>query len=246
MMAEAPQTHWLMRAFDPLLALMLAAATAFAIYAMPGAVLDRLVGQSGLPGLLPAAAAPLGATARVLLAVTGAILMGVISFLILRAVGAVGAPKPIRLRAQTDVPELRRADAHPDAPARRPIFATLDLGKSLDDGAIEVISKGWPAPIVDREEPAESVATFDVISEAPEASTLDVPERAQPAPAPEVETPEPVAEAPPPPPPTPAIEDDSVAGLMARLEAGLARRDTAAAPIDRLPDENWPMATGAR
>jgi hypothetical protein len=35
------------------------------------------------------------------------------------------------------LPKIRRADAHPDAPARRPIFAGLDLGAPFDAATFE-------------------------------------------------------------------------------------------------------------
>lgn len=268
-MAEASRVRWLMRAFDPLLALTLAAATAFALFAMPSHMFDDVVGRTGLSSVLPAAAAPLGDTARLLVAGFGAVLVGVLAFFGLRAIDRLGPARPIRLRADA-VPELRREDAHPDAPARRPIFATLDLGKSLDEGAIEVISKGWPAPAADHQDApvameVENAETVPLTSD----STFDVPERAarpaasladDAAAAPEetvyaayIEPPVEPAEAPadsptsmsePLPPAARQSSDESVAGLMARLEAGLARRGAAGPDPDQ--DQSRPRATATR
>jgi hypothetical protein len=50
----------------PLSALLMGAAVAFFCFAMPVALLERLVLASGAPAIIAAAAPPLGATARML------------------------------------------------------------------------------------------------------------------------------------------------------------------------------------
>lgn len=108
---------------------------AFAIVLVPRAMLEDVLIGSGLPAILPAAEPPLGATARLgltLVAAGGAGLL--VWFLMFLAAGSriVGfgqaddAGDPM-------VPVLRRADAHPDAPARRPLFAHEDLGTPFLD-----------------------------------------------------------------------------------------------------------------
>lgn len=103
----------------------LAAAALFAL--LPQTLLEDWVWQSGLPGLTAVAEPPLGTTARAVLALGAGALAAAVSwsalFLLVGPEG-VFAPWPV---AQEGVPVLRRADAHPDAPARKPLSAA-DLG----------------------------------------------------------------------------------------------------------------------
>jgi hypothetical protein len=59
----------------------------------------------------------------------------------------------------SDLPQLRGADSHPDAPARRPIFADSDLGAPLA-GKIKPFEQQVAEPVVAAPEPA--VATPEV------------------------------------------------------------------------------------
>ncbi len=128
---------------DAAMAALAAGSVAFLIYAMPDRQFAGLVEVSGLPRLISAAQPPLGTTAR--LAAVAAAALG--TFLLVWAVlRALGGKKPLRKpepetepqRKRTigameaaPAPKLRRADAHPDAPARRPIFAEHDLGEPV-------------------------------------------------------------------------------------------------------------------
>ncbi|WP_390901750.1 hypothetical protein [Sphingomonas alpina] len=102
------------------------AALVFAL--LPTNILEGLVLDSGIAALVPAAAPPLGVTARaaLILIVGGGI--GLVSwfslFLLVGARTISFSGKPV----SADTPVLRRADAHPDAPARRPVYANQDLG----------------------------------------------------------------------------------------------------------------------
>lgn len=120
---------------DLAMAALAAGSVAFAIYAMPDAAFGRVVELSGLPAVLPAAQPPLGTTARVAALVFAGIGTFALVWLVLRALGKT--PAAPRRRAEIEEieiapPRLRRADAHPDAPSRRPIFAGLDLGEPLE------------------------------------------------------------------------------------------------------------------
>lgn len=56
-----------------------------------------------------------------------------------------------RIMDLSDLPKLREADAHPDAPARRPIFAETDLGAPLPSAAPQAMAPEiaeMPAPAV--------------------------------------------------------------------------------------------------
>jgi len=104
---------------------------------LPLLLVESFVEQTGLASVLPAAAPPLGQTARGLLAVTFGLVMGVSCFILLRALE--GLP-PIRIRAPrfkrreesaifTDAPAEPVAEpVQVDEPRRSPIMAARDLG----------------------------------------------------------------------------------------------------------------------
>lgn len=104
---------------------------------LPLLLVESFVEQTGLASVLPAAAPPLGQTARGLLAVTFGLVMGISCFILLRALE--GLP-PIRIRAPrfkrreesaifTDAPaEPVVEPVHLDEPRRSPIMAARDLG----------------------------------------------------------------------------------------------------------------------
>lgn len=214
------------------------------LLAMPVGFLETLVASSGLSEALPAAAPPLGLKARLLLAafcgvmaagaawagpgqsrpaereqqgrrrqgVAGVKIMGfALSKLnwLARGRGA-GASRGSRLA-------LRRADAHPDAPARAPIFASRDFG------GLDIFPRVAPMRLgeADAAEPEQPpviralprVAASPALDEAIEAEYEEVIE---PTVAPLAD---PAPEAPV--PPAAAL---SITELTERLERGLARR----------------------
>ncbi|WP_210189351.1 hypothetical protein [Allosphingosinicella indica] len=184
-------------AIDAGMAGFAALAVAFVAFAMPGDLFEAAVLASGLPALLPAAAPPLGNTARLGVGAIAALLSFGGLFLLLRALG----PGP--RRATADAPRVRRADAHPDAPSRRPIRAGDDLGEPAFD---------WPAP-----------ALAEAPPQADEVPVVEAEALAEPEPFPLSEDYAfPEAEAAP--PPARPTEDESIPGLMERLESGLAHR----------------------
>lgn len=110
-------------ALDRAMAAFLAAAVGFVLFVVPA-------------DLLPIAGPAMGG-ARLLIAIFG----GTATFLAVAALlRALNKPAPARARksveAPNEPPRLRRADAHPDAPARSPILAGSELGVPLDDFAI--------------------------------------------------------------------------------------------------------------
>ena len=122
--------------------------------AMPAAMLESLVWNSGVAALLPVAAPPLGVTARALLALGSGVLFAAVTWAALYLLFGPGGflVKPVRSEG---VPVIRRADAHPDAPPRRPM-SSADLGMPL----MEVVMP--PAP--ERPIPADldlPLAAFD-------------------------------------------------------------------------------------
>lgn len=195
-----------------------AGAAGFALFAMPTAMFSGLVEASGLPGLVAAAQPPLGTTAR--LAAVAATVMGTFGlvWLLLRALDRPATqPSPSYTPGEVEeepapvpqVPRLRRFDAHPDAPARRPIFAARDLGEPQPE----------PGPAVEEELVLDE--TYVEPEPAPEPQF-----EAEPVPEPEPETAAAPSEALK---PEPRLEEmpaasGSIAGLMHRLEGGLLRR----------------------
>lgn len=107
-----------------------AAAAAMAI--APAPLVEGLVMDSGLPAVLAAAEPPLGLTARAGLAlgVGGVVaLFGWFACFLMFGSRTLSFGREVPVSAEAvPTPVLRRADAHPDAPARAPLLATRDLG----------------------------------------------------------------------------------------------------------------------
>ncbi|MGK2910005.1 MAG: hypothetical protein ACSLE1_09460 [Sphingobium sp.] len=144
-----------------LMALFAGSAAALAMLSVPIPLIELVVSSIGLSEAIPAAAPPLGFTARAVMAgFAGLLGTGVSLSLIPRSITGHQDKKeagpPVngesimgfalskltslargRGRTKSDidaadaVPVLRRADAHPDAPARRPIFASQDFDTEI-------------------------------------------------------------------------------------------------------------------
>jgi len=174
----------------PIVAGVLGAGVAAACALMPAAMLESFVMGSGLPAVVAAAEPPLGATARLMVAGGAGGLVALFGwfglYLILGSRGlTVG--KATESDDET-VPVLRRADAHPDAPARAPLLATRDLGtpfleivaaEKAPAAAPEVTPLFAPRP-VEQELPADleqPLAAFDphAIPEIPMPPAVSVP-----------------------------------------------------------------------
>lgn len=125
------------RGFDAAVASVTAASVAFFVAAMPSDLFSAFIETSGLPALVPAAQPPLGSTARLAALIAG----GTFGFLaVWMVLGTLSRPAPQRKQSKKvqsepdrQTPRVRRADAHPDAPVPRPIFAGLDLGEPADE-----------------------------------------------------------------------------------------------------------------
>jgi hypothetical protein len=112
----------------PAIALVLAALGGLMFLLMPTAVLEDLVVDSGIASLVTAAQPPLGMTAHFAIAFLVALIVGSVSWFGLFLLIGTRAVAIGRNAREDGVPVLRRADAHPDAPPRRPVFANRDLG----------------------------------------------------------------------------------------------------------------------
>lgn len=159
----------------PLAAATLGVAAALGVLAMPLAVLESMVMDSGLPAVLAAAEPPLGFTARAMLALGAggiAALLGWFIAFVLVGTRWLTVGKPAEAEAEAPhMPVLRRADAHPDAPPRPPLLATRDLGTPfLEVRAADNDEEGTPVD--------DALAT--------EAASVTEPEtRSEPQPEPE-------------------------------------------------------------
>ena len=196
-----------------------AAAVGFAVYAMPSDMFADIVAASGLPGFLAAAQPPLGLTARLAAVAAASIVAFGAVWALLRALDRVPArsrPEPVIEQAQeeAEVPRLRRFDAHPDAPARRPIFATRDLGEPEMEAEAEEAVEAEPLLL---DEPAPEPEP----ESEPEPEPIAI-EEPQPF---EMERIDPAAFDTPAAPPEPAEREQSISNLMRRLEGGLSRRE---------------------
>ena len=180
---------------DMAMAVLAAVSVGFVTFAMPDAVFSDLIGRSGLPALLPAAEPPLGQTARLASVAVAAIGAFLLAWLVLRALGQKPVEaKPSEARAEpslrrrsfeaaaeppAEAPRIRRADAHPDAPSRRPLFAGSDLGEPLDEIDVSDHAGGeWIDPIDDEQAEGEPLPAFMAEEAAPVEDETEAYEQA--------------------------------------------------------------------
>ncbi len=151
--------------------------------------LENLVWTTGVAALVPAALPPLGLTARVLLALGSGLLVGALLWSSLFLLFGPGGLLATRKPREDGVPVVRRADAHPDAPPRKPMSAA-DLGTPM----MEVGVGGSGGVRDERTIPADldlPLAAFDpkAILPVPMAPVRPVSPLAQPMIAPVVDMP---------------------------------------------------------
>lgn len=122
----------------PAIALLIGLGVAVGIATVPSDVLNAAVDRAGFASVLPAAASPIGTTGRTILALVAGALIAACGFapqgkawLVARLDAFARAPRTIVDGDEEPAPVVRRADAHPDAPPRRPIRAASDLGDPL-------------------------------------------------------------------------------------------------------------------
>lgn len=149
-------------------------AAALLVLWIPVGLIEMVVASSGLSETLPAAAPPLGFKARLLLAgFTALMAVGFVGMMrrqdrqaeqegrMVRVQGArkmgfafskLTALARGRIAPVDDAtPSLRRADAHPDAPARAPIFASRDFNGLDIFGRTDALRR----PLATRSEPEQ-------------------------------------------------------------------------------------------
>jgi hypothetical protein len=201
-----------------------ALALAFFTFAMPDGLFSSLVARSGLPNLIAAAEPPLGLKARGAVIAAVAILIFASVLLLFRAIDRISARAATAKAepAEAEAPRLRRADAHPDAPARRPLLAGRDLGDYVEPEEDEELFEYPPIEetFADLEvRPLPGFLAEEV--EAPPAAIEQVPAAfAQPRENPEIDFL--VAQL----PDIGEVGDhESISELMRRLESGLSQRE---------------------
>ncbi|MBX9796913.1 hypothetical protein [Sphingomonas sp.] len=165
----------------PAIGVVLGLVTAACFLLVPQWRLEAGVLASGIPAVIAAAEPPLGFTARLVLALIGGALVGGMAwFALFVAIGgrtlAIG---PEAEESPGEAPVLRRADAHPDAPPRPPLFANRDLGAPFLEGRPAVDA---PLPPSVEDAPVTAPVIAAPVFDVPEP--VAVPPVAAPAPAP--------------------------------------------------------------
>ncbi|WP_082463862.1 hypothetical protein [Sphingomonas sp. Leaf17] len=232
---------------------------------LPQDMLEDWTWNSGIAALVPVAQPPLGITARAVLALGFGIIAAAVvwsSLYLLFGPGGVFAP---RAPAADGVPVLRRADSHPDAPARRPISAAADFGdpvptpvlppvpplvRDLPDDLDQPLAAYDPHAILPApREPVRPVGALIARPSSDPVPEADPPVAATPEPAPPLPITPPPRFAPPTDAPAPvseprvaikSVETDPAAALRIEPEA---RPDApASAPPAPLPVPSTPAA----
>ncbi|MGP1352215.1 MAG: hypothetical protein ACTS1Z_02735 [Parasphingopyxis sp.] len=223
----------------------------------PNPWFEAFILETGLPSVLGAAEPPLGARARIVFALVAALIVTsaawlVLSFILNRKQRDADSEDYAAEFGETEEPSgfragtLRRADAHPDAPYRRPIMAEDDLGAPLD-----LVDLAPPETDADEsasnEEPLDLGEVAEVLAEdgdaaeneqtePADAETDSEPEVAEPVSADaafDVPEPEPVFEIPLPSRDA-AVEEDPAPVEPARFELPEDTRTELARLVDRL------------
>jgi hypothetical protein len=129
-MVAYPRSKGLSSSVAPIGAALVGVMAAAACMLVPADTLEIMVWNSGIASIVPAAAPPLGTTARVVLALATGTVSAAVTWAALYLLFGPGGFLAPRARRRDGVPALRRADAHPDNPARAPMSAA-DLGTPL-------------------------------------------------------------------------------------------------------------------
>ena len=148
----------------PVVAAAIGGIVALVFAIIPAGSLENLVIDTGLAAIVPATQPPLGVTARAVLILSagaGSALVAWFALFLLIGGRAIVVQKNGAVDDDEAAPVLRRADAHPDAPARRPLSATRELGTPF----LEVRAN----------RPAGTRAGEAVIAPEPPATERDLP-----------------------------------------------------------------------
>ena len=166
--------------FAPAVALWFAALFGLGTLATSTTVLELAVLAFRLDALIPAAAPPLGMTARILIAGGMTLLGGSIGFVVAFVAAAplrrreaeIAAAVPATLGFAPEMPAFRARDLHPDAPVRAPVAAADELGEPLLDAPLAPAMAPL-ADLVDLGGIDTPVTDEDPMFERPRASSAD-------------------------------------------------------------------------
>lgn len=176
----------------PLAAGVIGFVTAALFALMPTGMIEDLVVDSGIAAVVSAAEPPLGFTARFILIFLVGGGVGMVAwfalFLLLGSRSIVVQPGADD-RDEEAMPRLRRADAHPDAPARRPLSAARDLGTPFlevraerpvhmdagDDEVVELVAVEAEVELVDHEASESEAESWLASEERSLPADLDQP-----------------------------------------------------------------------
>ena len=146
----------------PVVAVVIGGIVALVFAIIPAGSLENLVIDTGIAAIFPATQPPLGVTARAVLILSagaGSALAAWFGLFLLIGGRAIVVQKNGAVDDDEAAPVLRRADAHPDAPARRPLSATRELGTPFlevranrPSGALS--GTGADEPVIAPEQPA--------------------------------------------------------------------------------------------
>lgn len=127
-MVASPSRQHLILPVAPLAAAAVGLLTAAVFALLPTGALESLVVDSGIAAVFSVAEPPLGFTARAVLVLLCGGGVALVAWFALFLVLGTRSIVLQRGGGGEAAPVLRRADAHPDAPPRRPLFANRDLG----------------------------------------------------------------------------------------------------------------------
>jgi len=176
-MVDSPRRQRLNLPVAPLVAAVIGGVIALAFALIPTGLLEDLVIDSGIAAVVAAAEPPLGVTARAVLILAaggGAALVAWFGLFLLMGDRAIVVQKAGASAGEEVAPVLRRADAHPDAPARRPLSAHRELGTPfLEVRAHRPVHARAEEMVVDAE--FEDLPPEDAAVERPLPADLDMP-----------------------------------------------------------------------
>ncbi|MDB5705873.1 MAG: hypothetical protein JWN66_2989 [Sphingomonas bacterium] len=179
-MVESPRRQRLSLPVAPLIAAVLGGLIALVFALIPAGILEDFVIDSGIAAVVPAAEPPLGFTARavlILIAGGGTALVAWFGLFLLIGGRSLVVQRSGEAEDDEKAPVLRRADAHPDAPSRRPLSANRELGTPFlevraerpvharaEEPEIPEIEAPRLEPVMERDLPADldtPLAAFD-------------------------------------------------------------------------------------
>ena len=125
-------------AFPVIVALWFCALFGIGSMVLPAALLEKVVASTGISAVIPAAAPPLGATARILIALAAAGIGVVAGLFVARKVAALqGNTTPARSRSIASGPEEKAEGTADPLSTKKPISAHEELGSDRFDAPFD-------------------------------------------------------------------------------------------------------------